>query len=109
GVEHSRDERVPQRVRPNALGYSCLAGDATHHTAGGMTVEPLAGAVDEEGAFQPLADREVEGPTHSWRQRHPDDLPAFAVHGQGPMTSLEAERVDVCAEGFGDPQSVQRH
>jgi len=95
GVEGRGDERVSQRVRPNALGYPCLAGDATHDPPGGVTVEPLAGAVDEDGAFEPLADREVEGPTHSRCQGHRDDLPAFAGHRQGPMPSLEAERVDV--------------
>ena len=30
GVQRSCDERVPQRVRPDALADPCLSGDSTH-------------------------------------------------------------------------------
>jgi hypothetical protein len=49
GVERSGDERVPQRVGPDALGDPCLSGDSTHDPTGSMTVESLPGAVDEIG------------------------------------------------------------
>jgi hypothetical protein len=64
-------------VRSNALDDSRLSGDAPHDPSGGMTVESLAGAVDEDGAFEPLADREVEGPGDSRREWHGHDLVAL--------------------------------
>jgi hypothetical protein len=35
-------------------------------------------------------------------------LPSLAHDGEGPMTSLEAQRLDVGPDRFGDPQAVER-
>ena len=41
-------------------------------------------------------------------ERHGDDLAAFADDGEGAVTAFEAEVFDVGADGFGDPQPVER-
>ena len=57
GVKRSGDERVPQRVRPDALGDPRLSGHATHDPTGGMTVKSVTSAVDEDRALETLTDR----------------------------------------------------
>jgi hypothetical protein len=69
GVERSGDERVPQRVRPDALGDPCLSGDSSDDPPGGVTVESSTGAVHEDRALDSLTDREVEYPGDPRRQR----------------------------------------
>jgi hypothetical protein len=66
GVERSGDERVPQRMRPDALGDPGLSGYATHNASGGMAVGSLTGAVHEDRALETLTDREVEYPATRW-------------------------------------------
>jgi hypothetical protein len=73
-----------------------------------MTVKSLTSAVHEDRALETLANREVESPGDPRRQRHRDDLATFAGNCEGPMTSLQAQRVNIRAEGFGDAQPVQR-
>jgi hypothetical protein len=107
GVERSSDERVPQRVRPDALGDPRLSGNSTHDPTGGMTVESLTSAVDEDRALETLTDREVERPGDPRRERHRDDLAALAGHRQGPVTSFQSERVDVRTESFGLLERMQ--
>jgi hypothetical protein len=46
--------------------------------------------------------------TDAWGERDGDDLAALTQHGQGAVTAFQAELVDVAAEGFGDPQAVDR-
>jgi len=98
GVECSSDERVPQGVRTDALGDPRLSGDATHDPSGGVTIEALPSPIHEDRALEPLVDRQVEGPGNPRRERHGHDLAALAGQCQGPMTSLQAERVDVRAK-----------
>jgi hypothetical protein len=85
-----------------------LSGDAADDPARGMTVESCAVAVYEDRALEALADREVESAGDPRREWHGHDLAALAGHRQGPMTSLEAERVDTRTKGFGDAQPIQR-
>ena len=42
------------------------------------------------------------------RERDGDGLAALAHDGQGPMSSLDAEGLDVGPDRFGDPQPVER-
>jgi hypothetical protein len=102
GVERTCDERVPQCVRPDALGDPCLSGDSTHDPTSSMTVESLSCAVDEDRALEALTDREVDGPGDPRRERHGHDRAALAGHRQRPVTTFQAERVDVGAKCFGD-------
>jgi hypothetical protein len=62
GVERSGDERVPQRVRSDAVGDAGLSGNTAHDAPGGVAVESLAGAVRKDRTLETLADREVEYP-----------------------------------------------
>jgi len=41
------------------------------------------------------------------RQRDGDDLAALTGDRQGPVPALQAQVLDVCAGGLGDPQAVQ--
>jgi hypothetical protein len=51
-------------------------------------------------------DGEVDGTGGARGERDGDDLAAFAQHGQGAMSAVQAELVDVGVERFGDPQPV---
>jgi len=76
--------------------------------SGRMSVEPATVNVDEDRSVEALPDRQVDGPGHSWCERHGGDLAALAQHGQRPMTTFQAEGFDVGADRFGHPQPVQR-
>jgi hypothetical protein len=73
-----------------------------------MSVEPATVNVDEDRSVEALPDRQVDGPGHSWCERHGGDLAALAQHGQRPMTTFQAEGFDVGADPFGHAQTVQR-
>ena len=45
---------------------------------------------------------------NAWRERDGDSLGALAQNGEGAVSALDGERLDVGPDGFGDPQPVQR-
>ena len=51
GVERGSDERVPQRVRADALGDPGPMSDAAHDARGGVTVQSFAIAADKDRSF----------------------------------------------------------
>jgi hypothetical protein len=108
GSVRAAEQEAGVVLYPSGPGDPRLPGDATHDPTGGMTVESLTGPVHEDRALKTLADREVESPGNPRREWHGHDLAALAGHRQGPMTSLEAERVDTRTKGFGDAQPIQR-
>jgi hypothetical protein len=65
---------------PTSFGDPSLSGDPTHDAPGGVSVESFTRAVLEDRALETFADREVEGPGDPRRERHRDDVPAFAGH-----------------------------
>ena len=107
GVERGGDERVPQGVRPDGLGDPGAAGDPADDPPGAVPVQPPAIRGQEDGSFAALADGQVDRPRGARRERDGDDLAALAGDHQGPVAALDAERFDVGAGGFGDPQPVE--
>jgi hypothetical protein len=108
GVEHGGDEGMAQYVRmrpgdPHPGGF----GEPPQAAGCGVAVHPGAAAVAQDGSVSAVADRPVDGPPNSWRQRDQDDLGAFAADAQYPVAVFFAEVTDVGAGGFEDPQAEQ--
>jgi len=108
GVEGGGDERMPERVRADALADPGVAGEATDDASGAAAVQPPPGRGEEDRPLGPLADGEVDRPGGARRERDSDDLAALAQHGEGAMPPFGAERFDVGAERLRDAQPVQR-
>ena len=64
--------------------------------------------VEEDRPRLSFPDVEVERPCCPWCERDGGGLVAFALDEHGPVTAVDFELVDVCAERFGDPKPVQR-
>jgi hypothetical protein len=96
GVEGSGDERVTERVWPDALGDPGPSGDAAHDPPGGVTVDPCTVGADEDRAVAAFTDCQVDGPGGAGRQGDGDDLAAFAqdreraVPRSSPRSSMSA-------------------
>jgi hypothetical protein len=60
-VERRGDERVPQRVRPDALGDPGAAGRAADYPRGTMTVQPPPVRSQEDRPADTLADGQIDG------------------------------------------------
>lgn len=95
-------------MRSDALDNPRLSGDPTHNPPGGVTVDSFTGTFHEDRALEALTDRKIEDSGDARRQRHRHNLPALASHRQDPMTALQAQRLDIGAQGFRDAQPVQR-
>ena len=52
--------------------------------------------------------RSIDRPGGAWGEWDGDHLAALTEHGQGAVPAFETEIVDVGAERFGDPQTVDR-
>ncbi|MCA1693586.1 MAG: hypothetical protein LC749_02025, partial [Actinobacteria bacterium] len=57
-------------------------------------------------AFDTFADRQVDGASGARRERDDHDLAALANHRERAVAPFDAERFDVGAERFVDPQPV---
>jgi hypothetical protein len=99
---------VAQRVWTDPLGEPGPAGQPAHDPRRSVASQAPAVSSDEDRTPDTLTDREVERPGGPRGQRDGDGLAALAVHQQGPVSSLEAEMLDVGTERLGDPQTVQR-
>jgi hypothetical protein len=99
---------VTQGVRADRLGEPGPAGDTPDDPAGPVTVEAMAVPDDEDRAADPFADGQVDSAGGARSERDGDGLATFAHDGEGPMSSLDAEGVDVDPDRFGDPQPVER-
>jgi hypothetical protein len=106
GVEGGGDERVAERVRPDRLVDPGLAGEASDDPPSRVAVQRLAVPSEEDRAFYPLGDGQVDRSRRARRERDSDDLAALAHDSERAMAALHAERLDVGAQSFGDPQAV---
>jgi hypothetical protein len=103
-------------VTPRSPGKYCPFGASnarpephtSHDPPGGVDSADKRLDRHEDWALETLADRQVEGSGNPRRQRHRDDLAALTGHAQRPMSALQAQRVDISAEGLGDTQPIQR-
>ncbi len=107
-IEHRGDEGMAEHVRvrpgnPHPGGF----GQPLQTTGGSVAVHPGTPAVEQDGAADAGANRPVDGPAGSWRQRDQDHLGAFAAHAQHPVTMFFAQVGDVSAGGLEDPQAKQ--
>jgi hypothetical protein len=71
--------------------YASSFGQAPQAAGGGVAVHPCAAAVEQDRPAGAGADRAVDGPPDSWRERGQHDLGAFAAHAQHPVTVSFAE------------------
>ena len=85
-------------------------GDArpVDNPGGGVMVETMTVAADEDGALAALTDSQVGRPGRPRSRRRGDHLAALAQHGQGAMPAFEGEGFDVGPASFGYPQPVER-
>jgi hypothetical protein len=72
-----------------------------------MPVQTPAVRSQEDGACYTLASGQIDCPGGARRQRYRDDLAALAGDHQRPVPALDAQGIDVGADGFGYPQPVQ--
>jgi hypothetical protein len=72
-----------------------------------VTVQASVVAGGEDRPGSPLADSQVDRSGGARRKQDGRGLAALTEDGEGPMTSLHAERLDVGADRFGDPQPVK--
>ena len=107
GVERGGDERMTQRVRSNAFVEPGSTGEATNNSPRRMPIETIAVIVDQDRPVETFADGQGDSPRDAWCEGHGGQLAALAHHGEGPAPALHAERADVGAECFRDPQTVQ--
>jgi hypothetical protein len=74
-----RDERVPERVRPDGLADTGAASDPSDNPGGTVTVQPPAiGGGQEDRPVTAFTDGQVDRPRRARRQRDGHDLAAFA-------------------------------
>jgi hypothetical protein len=108
GVEGSGDERVPERVRADVLTDTGTARDLADDPPGAVPVQPPPVSGEEEGTVAPFPGGQVDRSGGAGCERDSDDLAALAGDRQGPVPALQAQVLDVSANGLGDPQPVQR-
>jgi hypothetical protein len=112
GVQRCGDEGVAQGVGPDLLGDARSTSDAAHDPSGGVAIQALTGDAEEDRALDPLADRQVDGPGGSGRERNGCYFAALAPNGEDAVATFDAHVFDVGPEGLGDAQAVecqQRH
>jgi hypothetical protein len=90
------------------LADPCTPGDPGDNPPGTVPVQPPPLCGDEERAFGPLADGQVDRAGCAWRERDGDDLAALAGDDQGAVAAFQAQVLDVRAGRLGYPQPVQR-
>jgi len=86
-------------------------GPASHppdDAGGGVAVETLTVASEEDRPFATLTDGQVDSPGGTRREGDGDDLASLPQHHEGAMPPLERQGLDIGAAGFGDPQPVER-
>jgi hypothetical protein len=72
-----------------------------------VPVHPGAAAAQQDRTAGAVADRAVDGPADCWRQRHEDDLAAFAADAQYPVAVFLADVADVRSGRLEDPQTQE--
>jgi hypothetical protein len=77
------------------------------------TIRPAAWRSTGAGAgkdrsLAAFADRQVDGPGRPGGEGDGHHLAPFADDGDGAVAALEPEVLDLGADGFGDPQPVER-
>src|SRR5215204_1143480 len=108
GVKRGGDERVAQRVGPHALGYPCPSGDTPDDTTGRVSIDPLAVGSNEDRSLAAFPDHQIDGAGRAGRHRYGHDLATLAQDRERAVPALQAEVLDVDADGFGHPQAVER-
>jgi hypothetical protein len=108
GVQRGGDESVAERVGPDTFGDAGPSGDAAHDPSRRVAVDPTVVGSDEDRSLAAFTDREINGPRRAGRQRDGHDLATLAQDRERAVAALQAEVLDIGADGFGDPQPVER-
>ena len=98
---------MSQSVRPNRFFDPGTACHTPHDAPGRVAVETSAIGADEDRPAKAFADGEVDRSRRARGQRDGHYLASFSQHCQGPVATFEPERLDVGADGFGDPEAVE--
>ncbi len=72
-----------------------------------VAIESLTVGPEEDRPLQALADGQVDGPGRPGGEGDRHDISALARDGQRPMSSLEAQGLDVGSCCLRDPQPIQ--
>jgi len=108
GVKRGGDERVPQRVRPDAFEDPGPASSAADDPSGAVAVQPDASCGQEDRPVCAFADGEVDRPGGARREWNGDDLAALAGDHQGSVPAFDAQGLDVGAGRLRHAQAVER-
>jgi hypothetical protein len=108
GVERGGDERVAQCVGPHTLGDARASGDAAHDPTSCVAIDPPAVGAGEDRSLAAFPDCEIDGPGRPGREGHGHDLASLAPDRERAVAALQAEVLDVRADGFGNAQPVER-
>jgi hypothetical protein len=100
-------KRMAQGVRADRLADPGAAGDAPHDPPSSVAVEAPTVGTGEDWSVESLADGQVDRSGGAGSERDGDDLAALAKNGQGPVTPLQAEPVDVGSGGLRHSQPVE--
>jgi hypothetical protein len=73
-----------------------------------VPVQPFPVRGGEQRSFGALADGQVDGAGGTRSERDGDDPAALASDDRGPVAALEAQVLDVRANGLEDPKAVER-
>jgi hypothetical protein len=106
-IEGCRYECVAECVRPDGLGHPSAASDPPDDPGGAVPIQPSAIRTQKKRPVAALADGQVERPRRPRGQRDGGHLAALAGDHQGPVPALDAQRLNVRADGFRHPQPVQ--
>ena len=108
GIERGGDERVAEGVRTDCFADPRSPSDPPDDPARSMAIEAATVATEEDRPARSLANREIDGPGSARRHRDRHGLSSLSQDGERPVPTLKSERLDVCADRFGDPQAIQR-
>ena len=95
---------MTERVWPDPLADSGPASDTAHDPSGSVPIEPVAVGSEEDRAFHPFADGQVDRTADAWGEWHRDQLAALAQHRQGAVS-----RSSPSASMFAPIASDTRH
>ncbi len=87
---------------PIGLVIPARACDAADDPPGAVPFQPPPIRSQEDRPFAAFADSQVDRPSGARRGRNGDHLAALAYDGQSAVTTLDAQRLNIGASGFGD-------
>ena len=106
GVERRHDEGSAEHVRVD-VAEPGPPSDGTYPAVGGPAVQALPQGTAQDRSLRPPTHGQVDHPGGPGNKGDDCRLGALAHDPKGPVTSVEAQVLDVGAAGLAHPQSVE--